>query len=134
VGNWSCDIMGGDTELDAKADIFDICKVDYFKGTMTPNALNEYSTKLLEMVTNCGSRATMVYGFMILQYGATLYLDAKSAILGAIQEELNDLQTWNDPDKRKFYLEQFKNTIEHYDGLRVTLPQKGLFETISEKL
>jgi hypothetical protein len=143
MGWWSTDIMGGDSPLDAKDEIFGICHVEEFPETgtqvsLTKEDISNNLPKILEYVRSQANNpyydekaiAYQVLGVLMMKAGAEISPELKTEIL-----EASDTDSWSETnDDRARTVQNFHKAIEAYDNVNpVLITSRGLFETMFGK-
>jgi hypothetical protein len=143
MGWWSKDIMGGDSPLDVKDEIYGICEVDEFPEDgshkkISKADLEKHLPKILEFLRKQENNdyydeksiGFQVLGVMMMEAGAKISEDLKKEIL---EESAED--SWAKEDKeRDVIVKNFEEALRTYIGKPVVIRSKGLFEVISEKI
>lgn len=141
MGWWSTDIMGGDSPLDAKDEIFGICGVEEFGDDgreLTKEDFEKNMPQILEFLRGQENNdyydekaiGFQVLGVLMMKAGAPISPELKQEILDNSQTD-----SWAKEDmERGQIVENFHVAIEHYDGAPVIIKSKGLFEAIDEHL
>lgn len=150
MGAWSATIMGGDDPLDTEVMILRFLGLmerngDYFDREDHPEILRQ----ALELKSNsdwvnffgpCNiagknrdfwineQTASQVLAVMHLECGATLPTIISQKAIETCQEE--DCSIWNNPEERRFYLDQLIEQIQNFDGTPVEVASEGLFEKL----
>lgn len=142
MGWWSKDIMGGDSPLDAKDEIYGICGVDEFDDE-NGRKLNrkDFETHLPEILESFRKAENndyydekaisfQVLGVLMMQTGTPISAELKQEILDNSQTD-----SWAKEDMdRGQIVENFHVAIEHYDGIPIVIRSKGLFEAINDHI
>ena len=125
MGWWSATIMGGDTPLDYKSFI------EEATGGLDKEALNSNIDAAVSMIeadkydSHIGFQAL---GVLIMKVGADMSEELKAKIMDNSFDP--ELENWDDPKERKYYLDKFKDQISKYDGTPQEVEAEGLFEKI----
>ena len=143
MGWWSTDIMGGDTPLDYKDEIFEICGVEQFPdegptGELTKEHFAKHLDKIInDVITPAVNNdyydrfaiACQVLGVLMMKCGADIDEDLKKRIIIGSKTD-----SWaNEDDDRRISVDGFNKAIEAYDGTPIEIKSKGLFQVIAEK-
>lgn len=143
MGWWSKDIMGGDSPLDMKDEIFGICEVDEFPEddsivSLKKSDFEKNEEKIIEFLRKqknnpyYDERAIgfQVLGVLMMKAGATISEELKAEIL-----ENSKTDSWaKEDDERKAIVDNFHQALEQYNGTPVEIRSKGLFEVINDHL
>ncbi len=136
MGWWSKDIMGGDSPLDAKDEIYGICKVEEFGDNgreITREDLEANLPRILEKFRGTeyySDRAIsfQVLGVLMMKTGTPIPEELKAEIL-----KNSSADEWaSEDEERKQIVEGFHAAIESYDGTPIVIRSRGLFEVIIE--
>ena len=140
MGCWSTDILGGDTPMDFEDEIYDICKVEKFKGEKINNIPSEILEKnmvsIMEMINEYDGDDEWNIGYQVLAVlmlasGSPIRVDLKSNMIKAC----NDDEWSNDDSERRQKVNALKEAINKYDGKTpIVITSKGLFQTIAENI
>lgn len=140
MGWWSTDIMGGDTPLDFKDEIFGICKVDEFPEVGKRNELtsDDMSSNLGDIISMIeGARFGETYiGYQVL---SVLMLQSGTAIPESLFPTLEDscfMDEWaKESDERKESVDGLLAALRAYDNQTpIIVRSRGLFEVMAEKI
>lgn len=138
MGSWSVAIMGGDTPLDVQ------CEFEDLFGAETPNEFDKNpapyrvpsAEELITLIRDSewqeGVR-NMVIGYLAIERGSTFNDDLRELVITGIDEEVEGIEDWDNPEARRTVLEEFRSIVIAYpnEGKAVEMPhQPGLFETI----
>ena len=144
MGWWSKDIMGGDSPLDAKDEIFNLCEVDEFDGDdghtdLTKEDFTNNMEKILEFVRGGENNdyydekaiGYQVLGVLMMKAGAPISQELKDEII-----ENSKTDSWAKEDsERGSIVEKFHNTLSLYEGKHsIEIRSKGLFEAINDHI
>jgi hypothetical protein len=141
MGWWSKDIMGGDSPLDVKDGIFDICGVDEFGEDgrdITRKDIEDHMPQILDFVRSHENNdyydesaiAYQVLGVLMMKTGTPITEELKQEIL-----ENSKTDSWAESDsERKEIVGNFHTAIENYNGTPVVITSRGLFEAIAEHM
>jgi len=139
MGWWSKDIMGGDSPLDAKDEIYGICKVEEFGDNgreITREDLEANLPRILESFRGTENNeyysdraiSFQVLGVLMMKTGTPIPEELKAEIL-----ENSSADEWaTEDEERKQIVEGFHAAIESYDGTPIVIRSRGLFEVIIE--
>jgi hypothetical protein len=140
MGWWSHDILGGDTPLDFKDEIFGICGVEEFPESGKRNELTseDISSKLgdiISMIENTRFGETYI-GYQVL---SVLMMKTGTAIPESLFPMLEDacfMDEWaKESDERKESVYGLLAALRAYDNQTpITVRSRGLFEVMAEKL
>ena len=121
MGWWSKDIMGGDSPLDAKDEIFNICEVDEFPGEDGHTDLTKEEKAI----------AYQVLGVLMMKAGASISQELKNEII-----ENSKTDSWAVQDsERGAIVEKFHDTLSLYEGKHpIEIRSRGLFEALGEHI
>jgi hypothetical protein len=146
MGWWSKDIMGGDSPLDAKDEIYGICGVDEFGDGDDDNPGREIKREDIEahlpeileafrkVKNNDYYDEAAIYfqvlGVLMMKTGTPISPELKQEILDKSQTD-----SWAKEDlERGEIVENFHVAIEKYDGTPIVIRSRGLFEAISDHI
>lgn len=141
MGWWSKDIMGGDSPLDAKDEIYGICKVEEFGDDgreITREDIEAHLPEILEKFRETenneyyADRAIyfQVLGVLMMQTGTPISEELKAEIL-----ENSKTDDWAmEDEERKQIVEGFHQAIEVYNGTPIRIKSRGLFEVLAEHI
>ena len=145
MGWWSKDIMGGDSPLDAKDEIFNLCEVDEFNDDddghtdLTKDDFTNNMEKILEFVRGEENNdyydekaiCYQVLGVLMMKAGAPISQELKDEII-----ENSKTDSWAKEDsERGSIVEKFHDTLSLYEGKHpVEIRSKGLFEAINDHI
>jgi hypothetical protein len=141
MGWWSKDIMGGDTPLDAKDEIYGICNVEEFGDEgreLVREDIEANLPKILERFRKAANndyysdRAIyfQILGVMMMKTGTPIPEELKIEIL-----ENSSTDEWAvEDEERKQIVEGFHTAIKAYDGTPIHIRSRGLFEVIAEHI
>ena len=145
MGWWSKDIMGGDSPLDAKDEIFNICEVDEFNDDddghtdLTKEDFANNMEKILEFVRDQENNdyydekaiGYQVLGVLMMKAGAPISQELKDEII-----ENSKTDSWAEQDsERGAIVKKFHDTLSLYEGKHsVEIRSKGLFEALDEHI
>jgi len=144
MGWWSKDIMGGDSPLDAKDEIYGICGVDEFGDDgesgreITREDIEAHLPQILEAFRKQENNDYydeaaiyfQVLGVLMMKTGTPISPELKQEILDNSQTD-----SWAKEDlERGEIVENFHAAIEKYDGTPIVIRSKGLFEAISDHI
>jgi len=143
MGWWSTDIMGGDSPLDVKDEIFGICEVNEFPDEgpavkLKAKDFEEKGPQILEMLRKLKNNqyyddhaiGFQVLGVLMMEAGAPISEELKAEIL-----EASGRDSWAASNiERGVKIESFQRAIREYDGTPRVIKSKGLFEVIGEHL
>jgi len=140
MGWWSTDIMGGDTPLDYKDEIFGICEVDEFpegggRAELTAKDLEANLSKILEFLNeNRWGEAEIGYqvlAVLMMKAGARIDLPLKVRMMEATAAD-----EWAQEDEdRAAAINGLYAALKIYDGKSpIVIRSRGLFEVMVEKL
>jgi hypothetical protein len=143
MGWWSKDIMGGDSPLDVKDEIYGICEVNEFEGEDGHNDLSKEHfakniDKILEFVRDQENNdyydesaiAYQVLGVLMMKAGAPISPELKAEI---IENSMTDTWAEQDADRREI-VNGFHKALETYDGTPIIIRSRGLFEVMAEHI
>lgn len=142
MGWWSKDIMGGDSPLDAKDEIYGICGVDEFgddeRKEITREDIETHLPTILEAFRKQENNDYydekaiyfQVLGVLMMKTGTPISPELKQEILDNSQTD-----SWAKEDlERGEIVENFHVAIEHYDGTPIVIRSRGLFEVINDHI
>jgi hypothetical protein len=141
MGWWSKDIMGGDSPLDAKDEIYGICNVEEFGDDGREITREDIEANLPEILEKFrgtenneyySDRAIyfQVLGVLMMETGAPISEELKAEIL-----ENSKTDEWaSEDEERKQIVEGFHTAIESYDGTPIVIKSRGLFEVMAEHI
>lgn len=142
MGWWSKDIMGGDSPLDAKDEIFGICGVEEFGDDevreLTKEDFEKNMPQILEFLREQENNdyydekaiGFQVLGVLMMKAGAPISPELKQEILDNSQTD-----SWAKEDmERGEIVENFHVAIEKYDGTPLVIRSRGLFEAINDHI
>jgi hypothetical protein len=143
MGRWSYDILGGDTALDARNLIFEVCDIEQFTEGETEDDVteNELPAEVLsekygtiartfgEVMPDDYNECIIVLGYMMMQRGAAMTGNFVVALFEAIDK---DMQAWKGFDERLDTLQKFKDLVSNYDGKPVELHSRTVFDAFAE--
>lgn len=126
MGWWSDDIMGGDPPYDIQAHFEELA------APVTPEKAIELISKLAKEWYWEEPIIKQVVGFQMIERGYEMSDALRALVIDGIDNDESD--DWNDPEKRKRKLAEFKAIVLAYpaEGAEESpLPhQEGLFEVI----
>lgn len=130
--------MGGDTPLDYKDEIYEICGVEEFpengeRVELTKEDLENNLEEILKMVRESKydkSIAFQVLGILLIGSGASITDELKEEI---IKESSNDEWAQED-EERKDIIEDFNCKVKDYNGAPIKFEHKGLFDVMLESI
>ena len=142
MGWWSKDIMGGDSPLDAKDEIYGICGVDEFDDE-NGRELNrkDFETHLPEILESFRKAENndyydekaisfQVLGVLMMQTATPISEELKQEIL-----EASATDSWaREDEERKKIVDGFNEAIKTYDGKPIVIRSRGLFEAINDHI
>ncbi len=144
MGWWSTDIMGGDSPLDVKDEIFEICEVEEFDDNdghtdLTKEDLVNNLEKILGYIRKQENNdyyderaiAFQVLGVLIMKAGAPISEELKAEIF-----ENSKTDSWaQENEERAQVVNLFHQALEVYDGKHpIEIKSRGLFEVMAEHL
>ena len=144
MGWWSTDIMGGDSPLDVKDEIFEICEVEEFDDNdghtdLTKEDLVNNLEKILEYIRKQENNdyyderaiAFQVLGVLMMKAGAPISEELKAEIL-----KNSKTDSWaQENEERAQIVNLFHQALEVYDGKHpIEIKSRGLFEVMAEHL
>jgi hypothetical protein len=144
MGWWSTDIMGGDSPLDVKDVIFEICEVEEFDGNdghidLTKEDLVNNLEHILSYVRDQDNNsyyderaiAFQVLGVLMMKAGAPISEELKAEIL-----KNSKTDSWaQENEERAQVVNLFHQALEVYDGKHpIEIKSRGLFEVMAEHL
>lgn len=148
MGWWSTDILGGDSPLDWKSELYNKIDIQYEDNfgyrTLKPNDMsNRTQNNLIQYVLEstqksfdewgeCDSRsiAMQVIALMVIESGAKITKKNKKELSKWIK--LDDWAT--EDDERKDNIDDLLSIIKQYDGTPMKYQGKGLFQTLVETI
>jgi hypothetical protein len=129
MGAWSETIMGNDSVLDEVYEVEDICG-----GTVTKKSMEANMDKFIKAVKENEDNHYFLHavGAKILETGSMLPDIIKESVVIACKDEIEEgCGSWSEPEKRKFFLNDFINLLEEYDGTPTELESESLFDKIA---
>jgi len=148
MGWWSKDILGGDSALDWKSELYNKINIQYEDNfgyrTLKPNDMsNKTQNNLIQYVLEstqesfdkwgeCDSRsiAMQVIALMVIESGAKVTKKNKKELSKWIK--LDDWAT--EDDERKDNIDDLLSVIKEYDSTPMIYQGKGLFQTLAETI
>jgi hypothetical protein len=140
MGWWSTDIMGGDTPLDFESELYHHAGVKQFdEDCNSPDltaediarALPAYLSEVAEKYEIAEDRpvALQVLAYFMMKTGCPISEELKARFHQAADDD-----EWASEDEERFrVMQEFKAALDsHQPGQSLTLPTKGLFQTIFE--
>lgn len=150
MGWWSSTIMGGDTPLDFKSEIFSIIKRDQFKdkGAKVRGPLEQAQTSFLnggmDTILNtwgCGKPNSAFYnefksiGFQVLAVLMMTYACEIQPELKALMREWILKDVWAEEDtERKGHIDELVQALDLYNGSATEISTETLLGKILEKM
>lgn len=150
MGWWSTDIMGGDTPLDFKSDIYNKLKLDPFKSTRSKikKVFDEMDEKTINSLIpstvtrwGCGEPGSdfhndmtsigyQVLAIEMMRCGAKIRPTTFKQM-----EEWIPLDGWSqDDDERNTKVNILLKTLYSYDGSPIEIKSQGLMDVFAEHL
>jgi hypothetical protein len=136
MGWWSTDIMGGDTPLDYRCEIYEMVGIsDYYD--VSREVKKEKLKSLIPLIENetifKDDDYIPVIGFQVLAVElmdneVSISDKAKKVLIRNIKKD-----DWNDKERIKT-INALVDKVKNYTGERIIVKSKGLFEVINDKL
>jgi hypothetical protein len=136
MGWWSTDIMGGDTPLDYRYNIYEMVGIsDYYD--VSREVKKEKLKSLIPLIENetifKDDDYIPVIGFQVLAVElmdneVSISDKAKKVLIRNIKKD-----DWNDKERIKT-INALVDKVKNYTGERIIVKSKGLFEVINDKL
>ena len=137
MGWWAKDIMAGDPPLDWEDEIYGICGVEKWqegksgKAIIPPAKFSEHMEEITQTIRKGKDPiGYQVLGILMMESGAEMSKEIKDKILQACHDD-----EWArvDEERQKKVLE-FHDMVLKYNGDKVVIKTKGLFETIADHI
>lgn len=143
MGSWSATILGGDEPQDL---MYDISKKfggmsdewnswDAYPDMLKTGLESADENALLEFIDTAheSSIAAQCVAYASMAVGASLPHKIRQKVIDACQNE--NTESWNDPDERRSYLNQFATMVSEYDNKTAQKPpEKGLWDAVGEHM
>ena len=148
MGWWSTDILGGDSALDWKSELYNKIDVQYKDNfgyrTLKPNDMSSKTqNNLIQYVLDstqksfddwgeCDSRSIgmQIIALMIIESGAKITNKNKKELIKWIKKD-----EWaEENDERKDNINDLLSAIKKYDSIPMIYQGEGLFQKLAERI